>query len=161
MSSTRGALPLGALRRPRASGVPIWSTTGGKAAAKLLRERGVRLPATRWYVEISLDVRDLPAPADFDEQVDTRFHLDLYAEEWGYLFCHGGRVSRIRTTDIAFIHGRDDFRLLGQTPELPNIGGFLRGLEAEHQVAFRREHALVQTDLVDAIPAIRRWIQSL
>src|SRR5689334_6809997 len=59
----------------------------------------------RWHAEISLDVVDGPARVEFDDRTDTRFHIDVYSEEWGYFFCHGGRVSWIRVTDIPFVHG--------------------------------------------------------
>src|SRR5690348_9029878 len=98
MSPTRGH------RRARASSASVWSTMGGRAAAFWLESQRIPRPAGRWAIEISLDVRDFPAPAEFDERTDTRFHLDLYAEEWGVLFCHAGRLSRVRVTDIPFVH---------------------------------------------------------
>src|SRR6185312_10788992 len=62
------------------------------------------------------------APSEFDETTSSRFHLDIYLEEWGVFFCHAGQSSRIRVTDMAFVHGRDDFQLLGVTPQLKDIG---------------------------------------
>ena len=112
-------------------------------------------------MEIALDTRDVPAPPEFDERVDSRFHIDIYSEEWGFLFCHDSKLSRIRVTDIPFVHGRDDFQLLTLTPTLGVIGSFLRALEHDHRVRFRREHALVQTDLIEAEPSIRRWLLSM
>ena len=126
-----------------------------------LGERGLPAPETRWYVEIALDVRDIPAPADYDERVDTRFHLEIYSEEWGYLFCHRGRLSRIRVTDIPFVHGRDDHRLLSTTQALGQIATLIRSLESQHGIAFRRDLALVQTDLANAELAIRAWVARL
>ena len=145
----------------RAGQVPTWSTAGSRASAQWLADLNIPAPHTRWAVEIALDVRDQPAPCEFDEHVDTRFHLEIYSEEWGLFFCHGGRVSRIRVTDIEFVHGRDDFALHGAIPPLANIGRLLRDLEDRYRVAFRRDLALVLTDIDGAEPAIRAWVQAL
>jgi hypothetical protein len=139
----------------------LGSTLGRAAAAAWLGEHQIPSPSIRWHVEISLDVRDIPAPAEFDIATDTRFHIDIYSEEWGFFFCHAGRASWIRITDIPFVHGRDDYQLLAATPELSEIGTLLRRLENGHQIAFRREHALVRTNLLHATGAIQRWVYSL
>lgn len=103
-----------------------------------------------------------PARVDFDERVDSRFHIDIYAVEWGFFFCHGGRASWIRVTDIPFVHGRDDFQLLSSVVTLPDIGSMLRTVEARHGLVFQRKHALVRTNLPSTSePAIRRWIEAL
>lgn len=115
----------------------------------------------RWHVEIALDVADGPAPSEFDERTATRFHIDLYSEEWGIFFCHGGRSSWVRVTDIAFVHGRDDFGLLAEMPALRDLGPWLRRLEQQYRVQFQRGFALVRTNLASAEPVIRRWITSL
>jgi hypothetical protein len=106
-------------------------------------------------------VRATPAVAEFDDRVDTRFHLDIYSEEWGYFFCHAGRASWIRITDIAFVHGRDDYNLLATTLPLADIGETLKALEQQHKIAFRREQALVRTNLANAELAVRRWLSTL
>jgi hypothetical protein len=136
--------------------------TGGVAAAQWLAQR--RLSSTsvlRWHVEIALDVVAGPAPSEFDERTATRFHIDLYSEEWGVFFCHAGRSSWVRITDIAFVHGRDDFGLLAEMPALKDLGPWLRQLEQQHGVQFQRGFALVRTNLINAEPVIRRWITSL
>jgi hypothetical protein len=161
MSPARAVRIHAAGSRPRSATRPNWSTLGSRDAASWLSDRNLPLPTTRWFAEIALDTRDRPAPAEFDERVDTRFHLDLYSEEWGFLFCHGGKVSRIRVTDIPFVHGRDEFQLLAVTPTLGVIGSFLRQLEHDHDIRFRREHALVHTDLPSAELQIRRWVLSM
>src|ERR1700755_2434276 len=100
---------------------------GATAAVQWLAHR--RLSSTgvlRWHVEIALDVVDGPAPTEFDERTATRFHIDIYSEEWGVFFCHAGRSSWVRITDIAFVHGRDDFGLLAAMPMLKDIGALLR-----------------------------------
>lgn len=156
MSSSRAAL--GA----RASSERSWSSVGATAAASWARARGVHTTGiSRWHVEIALDVVDGPAPAEYDEATSTRFHVDIYAEEWGHYFCHGGRSSWIRVTDIAFVHGRDDYQLLTVTPPLPDIGRLLRQLEQRYGVRFRREHALIRTNVASAEHAVRAWLATL
>src|SRR5437870_5253602 len=100
------------------------SNAGMRASAGWLSDRNVTQPPSlqRWHVEISLATLDAPAPVNYDDRVDSRFHIDIYSEEWGFFFCHGGKASWIRITDIPFVHGRDDFRLLGQTPSLADVG---------------------------------------
>ncbi len=156
MSSSRGAL--GA----RASSERSWSSVGATAAATWLRARGLAAPGqSRWHVEVALDVVDVPAPADYDEATATRFHIDIYSEEWGHYFCHNGRSSWIRVTDIAFVHGRDDYQLLTLTPPLPDIGRLLRQLEQKYGVRFRRDHALIRTNVDRAEVAVRAWLEKL
>ena len=108
-----------------------------------------------------MDVRDVPPSPDFDERVASRFHLDIYSEEWGFLFCHRGQLSRIRVTDVPFVHGRDDFRLLDGTPALGEIGLLLRTLERQHEISFRRDLAMVRSDMPNVEPHVRRWLLAL
>ena|SRR5687767_14918412 len=138
-------------------------TIAGRLAAEAwLRGLSVTpLALMPWHVEISLDVRDQPATREFDERRDTRFHIEIYSAEWGFFFCHQNRASWVRVTDIPFMHGRDDFRLLPRTPALKDLGPFLRALEKEHGLVFRREHAHVRTNLANAEAAVRRWILAL
>ena len=138
------------------------ASSGMRAASTWLGDRGIDTPTLkRWHIEVSLSTLDINAPVNYDDRVDTRFHVDIYSEEWGFFFCHGGRASWIRVTDIPFVHGRDDFALLAMTPTLGVLGSFLRRLELDHGVRFRREHALVHTDLIEAEPAIRRWLLTM
>ena len=133
-----------------------------RAAMKWLLDRGLNPPTVkRWHVEVSLATYDGPAPLQFDDRIDSRFHIDIYSEEWGFFFCHGGRASWIRVTDIAFVHGRDDFGFVSRAPALDQIGAFLRELESTYQISFQRKHALVRTNLASAEPVIRRWVNSL
>ena len=156
MSSSRGAL--GA----RASSSRGWSSVGATAAASWLRGRSLTtVGLTRWHVEIQLDVVDGPALADYDETSATRFHLDVYTEEWGHYFCHQGRSSWIRVTDLAFVHGRDDYQLLSLTPPLPEIGRLLRQLEDKYGIKFRRDQALIRTNIPRAETAVRSWLATL
>jgi len=148
--------------RPRASASQSWSNVGATASAQWLADRGIPLPTgTRWHIEIQLDVSDVRASSQFDEQTATRFHIDIYSEEWGFYFCHAKQSSWIRVTDQAFVHGRDDFKLLPMTPALNDIGQVVRQLEQKYGVQFRRDLALVRTNLAKAEPAIRAWIATL
>ena len=117
--------------------------------------------ATRWHVEIALDVQHDRAPTDFDESVATRFHLNIYSEEWGVYFCHAGRSSWIRVTDIAFVHGRDDYRLLAIMPPLEDVGTLLRRIEQQHGLGFQRRYASIKTNVPSLEPAIRGWVAAL
>lgn len=144
-----------------AGGGGALTTPGSKAAFEWLATRRIPAPSTRWHVAIGLDTRDEPALASFDEATDSRFHVEIYSEEWGFFFCHAGRASWIRVTDLPFVHMRDDYKLLAQTPTLDTIGTLLRSLEDQHGVKFKREHAYVNTNLVNAEPAIRAWILKL
>jgi hypothetical protein len=160
--STRGQLPqLAPSWWIRAGGGGSLATVGSRAAFDWLGDRKIPRPSTRWHVAIGLDVRDEPAPASFDEATDSRFHIEIYAEEWGFFFCTGGRASWIRITDVPFVHMRDDFGLRARVLPLPEIGSLLRALEAEHGLAFKRELAYVNTSLSAAESLIRAWIASL
>jgi hypothetical protein len=160
-SSARQAVWLPDELQPHAG--PAGSASlGGAAASQWLAQR--KLPPTsvlRWHVEIALDVVEAPAPTEFDERTATRFHIDIYSEEWGVFFCHAGRSSWVRITDIAFVHGRDDFGLIAAMPSLHDVGSLLRRLERQHGVQFQRDFAAVRTNLGSAEPAIRRWIATL
>lgn len=145
------------------SGGSSSTTAGALAAGAWLRARGAnRLPTVqRWHVEIALDTTNARPPTDFDEATSTRFHIDLYSEEWGVYFCHAGRSSWIRVTDIAFVHGRDDYELLALMPPLKDIGVLLRRLEQQYGLRFQRQHAAIRTNMPELEPAIRAWIASL
>ena len=137
------------------------STSGRNAAAEWLGDRGIQTVLKRWHVEVSLATLDTPAPLHYDDRSDTRFHVDVYSEEWGFFFCHDGRASWIRITDIAFVHGRDDFGLLAQTPALADVGALMRTLEVRYKVGFRRKLALVRTNVPTSETEIRAWVESL
>jgi len=149
--------------RPIASsGAPLGQTLGASDAATWLRNFGGDTPAaTRWHVEIAMGTAQERPPPEFDAAVATRFHINLYNDEWGIYFCHGGRSSWIRVTDLAFVHGRDDFGLISVTPPLKDLGSLLRRLEQTHAVRFQRQHASIKTNLPDTEPAIRTWLARL
>jgi hypothetical protein len=138
------------------------TTAGALAAATWVRGRGTLPPGTtRWHVETALDVVNARAPSEYDEATATRFHIDIYTEEWGFFFCHGGRSSWIRVTDVAFVHGRDDYSLFEWTPPLRDIGTLLRRIEREYRIKFQRQHALIKTNVPALEPAIREWLATL
>lgn len=138
------------------------TTAGMLAARSWLTSCGLTSTGVlRWHAEILLDVVDQPAREEFDDRFDTRFRIEIYAEEWGFFVCHAGQSSWIRVTDIPFVHGRDDFRLLGSTPSLRDLGGLIRSLERQHRIHFSRGNARVSTNLPAAEPSIRRWVESL
>jgi hypothetical protein len=146
----------------RAASQQNWTNAGALASASWSADRGITVPTgTRWHVEILLDVGDTTAAGDYDEATASRFHIDIYSEEWGFYFCHTGRCSWIRVTDQPFIHGRDEYNLLGLTPGLKDIGQLLRHLENKFKLRFRRDLALVRTNLPKAEPAIRAWLATL
>lgn len=156
MAGSHGSLAV----RPHAG--PAAPSEGAAAAATWFAARRLSSTANlRWHVEIALDTVDAPASTEFDERTATRFHIDIYSEEWGIFFCHGGRSSWIRVTDIAFVHGRDDFGLLPAMPSLKDVGTLLRQLEQHHGIQLQRQHAAVRTNLSGAEPAIRRWVATL
>jgi hypothetical protein len=142
----------------------VAQTLGQKTAAAWLRARGGSSPPTheRWYVEIAMGLARERPPTDFDEATATRLHVSIYAEEWGVYFCHRGRSSWIRVTDLPFVHGRDDHGLLTILPaSLADFGSFVRRLEASEHVRFERAHAAIKTNLASLEPAVRSWLAAL
>ena len=147
-------------RGPLASEGAIGGTTGSRAAHTWLAARSLTIPPhQRWHANITF-APDAQQPAfEIDESTETRFRLDIYSEEWGFFFCHHSRASWIRITDVPFVHGRDDYQLLGATPALAYAGALVRWIESQHALHFDREHALVRTNVTNAEPAIRSWIE--
>ena len=124
----------------------IFHTLGAEAADRWLAALG--LPASpRWFVEIGLT-----------GDGDSRFDLNIYQEEWGFSFSQAGVTSWIRVTDVAFVHGRDDFRLLAETPDLLGIAGLLAAVERDHGIEWRRPAATVRTNVANAEPIVRDWL---
>ena len=162
MSDQRGPrFTRSGLTQPPSSITPsgLRANTGPIASAAWLLDRELFPIERHWFVEIALGITDEPPP--FDGRDDTRFHIELFAEEWGYLFCHAGRTSWIRVTDVPFVHGRDEYQLLHRTPPLPGIGKLLRHVEALHGLRFVRARAAIRTNIADGEHAIRSWIVTL
>ncbi len=132
---------------------------GALATGSWLSARGLLVPPrTPWAVSIALDVINWPAPTSFTEATDTRFHVAISSTEWGFYFCHGGRASWIRITDVPFVHERDDHALLLRVPPLRALGRLVRALEATYYVRFRREHAAIRSTIAGTEAAIWEWV---
>lgn len=124
----------------------VFTTAGAEDAERWLHARELPRPP-HWHVELVLPSSDA-----------TWFELSIYAEEWGFAFHHDGKSSWVRITDIAFVHGRDDFSLFGRTPALEAIGTLIAELEAEHAIAFHRDAATIRTNVPGAPEATRAWL---
>jgi hypothetical protein len=139
VSSTRaGITPVG-----------LHTNTGPIATAAWLVERELFPSEPHWFVEVVLTAGD------------SRLRLELYAEEWGFLFSHDGRTSWIRVTDVPFVHGHDDHKLLHRTPPLKGIGKLVRHIEQQHGLAFSRTRAAVRTNVRGGERPVRAWIATL
>jgi hypothetical protein len=139
--------------------VPV--TRGSVDASDWLRARGIASENPHWFVEVGLDVVDEPAGQVWNGALDSRFHLYVYPEEWGYFFCHGSRSSWIRVADAVRVHGADDYALASHTPPLRDLSAFVRDLEIQHRITFRRDHALIRSNIDDAEDAVRAWLATL
>ncbi len=137
------------------------TNAGRLAAAAWLFARGFRPLGRTWEVEIGLDVAGAPATIAFNSARATRLQIYIYSDEWGFRFCHEGLESWIRITDIPFVHGRDEHRLLSSAPPLKALGAFVRQLESRHGVSFQRRHAAVATSIPDSEAGIRSWLSTL
>lgn len=124
----------------------MFTTAGAEDAQRWLHARGLPRPP-HWHVELVVPSRET-----------TRFELSIYAEEWGFALHHDHKTSWIRVTDIAFVHGRDDFALLARTPSLESIDALLAKLEAEHAFAFQRAATTIRTNVPGAPEAVRAWL---
>jgi hypothetical protein len=125
-------------------------TTGPMASAVWLLDRGIVSPSPKWSVEVELGA-----------DVATRLRIEIFAEEWGYVFEHDARMSWIRVTDLRFAHVSDEHGLLERTTSLRAFGALVRELEARFAVQFDRDGAEIRTTLTDADDAIRAWVVEL
>jgi hypothetical protein len=134
---------------------------GALATQSWLAGRGLQVPPrATWEVSIALDVIDQTAPAAFTESKATRFHIAISSTEWGFYFCHQGRASWIRITDLPFVHERDDHALLFRVPPLRSLRSLVRTLEETYRIELRREHALIRSTIPGSEPAIWEWVLS-
>jgi hypothetical protein len=153
-TATRGKSALTA--PPRASKVP----RGARESAEWLARLGISPTKPKWYAEAYLDVVDGPASQVYMGTTDSRFHLRVYADEWGLLFIHKGKTSHIRRTDHDFINGEDGHALLKKMPDLADVATFIARLEKKHGLSFHREHAWLRTNLPGGKQALREWLLS-
>lgn len=136
-------------RLPLGTPAGLSPNTGPLASAAWLVARDIYPDDTKWFVELSFAAED------------ARFELAIYAEEWGFRFERGDRVSWIRVTDIVFVHGRDDHQLLTRVPPLREIERLVREIEAEHGIRFARDQVRVTTSIPDADTVLRTWASAL
>ena len=148
-------------RHPIGTPSGLSPNTGPLACAAWLVERGITCADNRWFVIAAFDAAPDAQLESFDEDSATRFQVELFSEEWGFRFCHRGRVSWVRITDIAFAHGRDDHDLLASKPRLKDIGKMLRALEKRYDLSFDRTRPLTRTSISGAEDAVREWARSI
>jgi hypothetical protein len=129
--------------------------TGPLAAASWLIARGLLPSEPRWFVEITLT-----AAGSVPENA-TQLRIEIYSEEWGFMFQHDGKVSWIRVTDLPFVHGRDDHALLADTPALKDLSRFVRNLEKRYSCRFARTSPEIRSSIAGAEPAVQRWVDGL
>ncbi|HEU4734193.1 MAG TPA: hypothetical protein VFT22_40155 [Kofleriaceae bacterium] len=131
------------------------------ASARWVAARGLHPPSSGepWKVTILLDVVN-PRVVLADTAVRTRLQIVIESFEWSVFFTHGSGASWIRVTDAPRVHERDDFGLLPHVTELRNIGRLVQWLEQRFKLEFRRPHAVIHTNLVDAQQNILLWIVS-
>jgi len=125
---------------------PLAGTLGARASASWLAALGLEA-VPRWYGAIGLAGND-----------DSHFELEIYAEEWGFEFRRGSRASWIRVTDVPFVHGRDDYDLLRETPDLLAIGQLIARLEQTQGIQLHRASATIRTNLPASVAVIREWL---
>jgi hypothetical protein len=153
---------VGSTKHPIGTPSGLSPNTGPLASAAWLVARGLLPNEPRWFVEIELAAMTAESGnTDDGAKAEARLFLEVYAEEWGYRFERDGRVSWIRVTDVPFVHGRDDHALLVKTTTLNGIGKLLRELEAAHRLAFKRDAAIVRSNVDDESGAIRAWLAEL
>ena len=135
--------------RPLVTPHGLSTNTGPLASAAWLVDLGLYPKDPKWSVEIMLAAGG------------TCLRVEIFAEEWGFVFEHEGRVSWIRVTDLRFVHGQDDFGLVTKTPPLKSFGSLVRELEATHAVQFPRGTATIRSEIPDSDAAIRAWVERL
>ena len=140
---------------------PLSPNTGPLAAAAWLAARELVPDSPRWSVRIAFDHDHRDTFEIEHEAPSTRFQLEIYAEEWGFVFRHDRKVSWIRVTDIPFVHGHDDHGLLLDAPKLRDLGAFVRRLEQRHAVVLPRHAPLIASTIPGADGVLRRWAREL
>jgi hypothetical protein len=138
---------------------PLEKPAGMLAATAWLEARGLCQPiGWGWDVAIALDVIAGPASPSMTNPGSSRFHVAISATEWGFFFSHRGRASWIRVTDVPFVNECDDHGLVHEVPPLRELGRLVQIVEGRNGISFRRKHASVRSNLIDAELAIRGWI---
>lgn len=123
-------------------------TKGAAEPADWARSRGLDVSRARhWYVEVQI-ATDAPG---------TLIELNIYPEEWGLVFRRDGRVSSIRVTDVPFVHGLDDFKLLPMMPALADLDRLLDALQHRFEITFDRSRPKVHSN-VKHVDGVRAWL---
>lgn len=120
---------------------------GAAESATWLAERGL-VPVPHWFVEIEIG----------SDEPDIGIVINIYPEEWGFVFRRGPHVSSIRITDVPFVHGADDDSLLAHTPRLEHLEQLLAGLEHRFGITFQRASVIVHANLIRASAVVRAWL---
>ena len=132
------------------------------AVGAWLAERGLFPPQDRpWRVDITLDATMHSDARVFAASIDTRFRVTIQPNEWSFYFCHGGRTSHIRVTDMPRAEGPDEHNLASSTPMLTRVGRLVRQLEQRFGVLLLRTQASIATTLPGSEPMIRAWMMTL
>jgi hypothetical protein len=126
-----------------------------KECAQWLRTLGVKASKPAWYVRVYVDVKDAPAMDIYSSDTDTRFHLEVYAAQWRLYFMKPGTEGEVYADADNGVYVN---RLNVADPSLSRALDILRELEKRHGVAFRREHARVETNIAGAKEAVRNWL---
>jgi hypothetical protein len=131
------------------------------ASTKWLAARRLNSPSRKhWMVAIVLDAAD-PRSVSAYTEVDTRLYIEIDSTEWGILFCRGRESSWIRVAGTPRVHEHDDFRLLPYVMDLRDLGAIVQLIERRFGLRFRRQHAVIHTDLDDAQQKILLWLLSV
>jgi hypothetical protein len=129
-------------------------------SAMWLAARRLNSPARKhWMVAIVLDAA-APRGTSVGAEDNTRLYIEIDSTEWGILFCRGNDSSWIRVSNVPRVHECDDFGLLPYVTDLRDLGAIIRLLERRFHIQFRRQHATIHTDLVDAQQKILLWVLS-
>jgi hypothetical protein len=120
---------------------------GAAESETWLDERGL-VPVPHWFVEIEVAT----------DEPNVCIVVNIYPEEWGFVFRRGPHVSSIRITDVPFMHGADDDSLLPDVPRLERLDELLIKLERRFGVTFQRSAAVVHANLIRATAVVRAWL---
>jgi hypothetical protein len=143
-------------------GTPGGLSPGALAIAAWLSDRGIFAPAGKpWRIDVTLDATTHSPTRVFAESIDTRFHLRVCEAEWAYYFCHAGRATKVRVTDLPRVDGADDHGLVTATPPLRRIGKLVRQIEQRYAVLLPRTSAVVESTLQSIEPIVRAWVLTL
>jgi len=134
---------------------------GPAGPAAWLARLGLQPATPHWFAAVVLDVLDAPAPMVFETTRASRLHVRIEHHGWIFFFCHQGSSSEIEIGTVVKARVRDDFNLVRGMRPLERLDELVRDLEQSHSIAFKRDHAMVRSDIDSAEPIIRKWVRSL